>query len=102
MTDKNANTQFDVDIPELPAEMSGFALEMAELAKTYGIRNATMDVGVDTGPGTRFWGDSRRVQERVKISVSLKDGRGRPRTQIKVSAAIDICTSIVYEPDSTD
>ena len=94
--------QFEIDVPEIPSEIMEFANGFAELAKLHGIAKATMEVKVDTGPGTRFWKNyDSQVKESVTVSVSLVDGRGRPRTQILVSCDINFRTWIVNEPDSS-
>lgn len=90
--------------PHFPPQAAEFAKAVGDLAKQYGIRQVALDIRVDTGYGTPYWDEvpRRDVVERIKILVSHKDGRGRPRTQITLMADINVRVPIVNEPNSSN
>ncbi len=89
----NENSTLVVDVPEIPPEAVEFAKAMAILVEKHGIHTATMDVRIDTY--------DRGVQQDVKVYVSLKDNRGRPRTKVQITAQVNVRVDVVNEPDST-
>ena len=90
-------------VPTIPEEAVEFARAVGKLAEQYGLASVAMNIAVDTGYYSKY-GDRLRagesIAEKLKVSVSRKDGRGRPRTKIFVEAEISVCIPVVDEPDS--
>lgn len=94
-----------VEVPEIPAEALGFAKAVAELAEQHGIRECQMDIRIDTGIRSRFWNDyelKENIQERMSVSLSRVDGRGRPRTKLSIEVENKVRVPIVWEPDTSN
>ena len=99
------NSGFSPDAPEIPEEAIEFAKAVGSLADQHGLRDVDMTIRIDTGYGTKYWiaaEPRRRVQETMRVLVSLKDGRGRPRTQVSIRADVSVSLEIVHEPDSSN
>lgn len=92
-----------VEVPAIPVEALDFAKAVADLAQQNGIRECKMDIRVDTGYRTRYWDDrelEESIHERVTISVSTVDSRGRPRLKIWAEVKTEARVPIVLEPDT--
>ncbi len=89
------------DVPRIPAEAVAFSKAVGELAARHGIEKVSMEIEVDTGYGTKYRDfPIGTIVEKMRVNVSLKDGRGRPRTQIYVQADIHVSEKVVWEPNS--
>ena len=92
------------EVPKIPAEAVEFAKAVGALAEQYGLSKVDMSIEIDTGYGSKYYDrdfPSETIVERMKVSVSKKDGRGRPRTQIYVQAEMHVSVPVVWEPNST-
>ena len=90
-------------VPRIPSEAVEFSKSVAALAERYGISDVAMTIEVDTGYGSRYQDrdfPGEKIVERMKVNVSRKDGRGRPRTQIYVQAEMHVSVPVVWEPNS--
>lgn len=93
------------EVPRIPSEAVEFSKAVAALAEQYGLCKVSMDIEVDTGCGSKYYDrefPGETVVERMKVNVSRKDGRGRPRLQIYVQAEMHVSVPVVWEPNSTD
>ena len=93
------------EVPRIPAEAVEFSKAVAALAEQHGLSKIDMEIEVDTGYGSKYYDrDFTRetIVERMKVNVSRKDGRGRPRLQVYVQAEMHVSVPIVWEPNSTD
>lgn len=94
------STDFAPAIPKIPQEAIDFAKAVGELAVKYEIRDATIELRMDTLHGSRLKGS--KIQETMKFHISKRDGRGRPRLKLSVSADMHISADVINEPDSID
>ena len=100
MTSDKMKSKLAPEIPEIPQEAIGFAKAVGELAAQHEIREATLSIRMDTGYLSSLHG--RNVQETLTVHLSRKDGRGRPRMKLHVSAEIHVSTAVMDEQDSTN
>lgn len=95
-------TSIAPDVPMIPQEAIDFAKEVGALAEKHGLNHIQMEIRVDTGYGTKYHRSEQIIQENMTVTVSRRDSRGRPRTQIAVQAEMKVFVDVVHEQDSTD
>ena len=88
------------DAPEIPANAIEFARRVAELTEEYNIRDATIEMRIDKCADALPAG--HRAAEKMRISISRRDGRGRPRMQVDVAADITVSVPMIWEQDSSN
>ena len=91
-------------IPSIPDECDDFAKELSELCKKYSIEQVEAAIKIDTGYRSRYEERVRNgelLQNKMVVHVSLKDGRGRPRTQVRLSSEMYVQRFVIREPDSS-
>jgi len=97
----NEPTKTETRCPEIPKEVDDFSLELADLLRKHSIQEADVGIRIDTGYGSPYEQrikDGELIQSKMNVHVSLKDGRGRPRTQIRLNSDIQVQRFVVREP----
>lgn len=92
------------DVAQVPNEAIEFSKALSALAEQYGIREVSATIRIDTGVGSKYWNRTERenIIQNMTVHVSKKDGRGRPRTQVSVTALTEVTVRAIYEPNSSD
>ena len=94
------------DVPSIPEDAVEFAKAVGQLAEQYNLSRVSMKIEVDTGYGSKYRNrggiKGETVVETMGITVSRKDGRGRPRTQIVINAEMSVSLPIVWEQDTSN
>ena len=97
-------TKIETVIPVIPEQCDEFAKELAALCKRFDIAQAETKIKIDTGYKSQYEERIRNGEllvNEMTVFVSLKDGRGRPRTEVRMNSNIYVQRFVVREPDST-
>lgn len=98
-----ADYKISLPVPPIPETAIEFAKALGDLADKYCLQTIDASIRINTGADSIY--EQRRdkgelIREEIKVFVSKRDGRGRPRTKITLSANMLVETAIVNEPDS--
>lgn len=86
--------------PVIPEKTLLFSGAVAALAKQYGIEELTMELS----PSYGYRSDipyAQRVRGNLRVFYSAKDGRGRPRYKLHVTASTEVTALLLDEQDSS-
>ena len=97
-------TKIETVIPVIPEQCDEFAKQLAALCERFDIAQAETKIKIDTGYKSQYEERIRNGEllvNEMTVFVSLRDGRGRPRTQIRMNSDVRVQRFVVREPDST-